>query len=918
MALALSTLQAVNAVGFFSAVPSLLSTCRAQDKPRPRLPAGHDKHEKAPTTTPPPAATPPTVPQAPAPTATPAAPASTEQVPEACTSTANLLHGARPTARGVTGWLPRATDDTLAEEGSFWSAPDAVVIPATSKLEYDMGKLKQVKALVVQADNNDDYVFEASTDGVAYKPLWVAPPVWEGMGLRTRWIALGEPVNARYVRITGRGGDGFFSISEVQALCTVPAIFPPKLKLPPKKYGWDGIPNDDTMVNVKGTVAALATLLLALGFSRKFYGLRLQAIGGRAALVGFFVLTTFAAAWLGGIADAGTCFASVTQWVRAIANPAPFYAAAALVGSATLGLLVYFIRARKSAALAAILISVLTFGTTLLVFLAGLASRGPAVETIAKWAKAHGSAPGFYYSAVLLFSLGLGVALLCLREQGPRLFDTKLAVIGLFSFFAWWNIGHYHFDHYVHIWEHYHYIVGAKYPELRYRRLYQCTAVADVQDGNKSRVQARKMRRIESDNRLGTSDEIIAHPELCTAAFADPQRWQQFRTDIRFFRAQFSRERWDESQNDHGYNATPVWAIIGRYLSEHVSLSWDNIVKLGAIDSAYLVAMWIAVLWAFGWRSAAVAAVYWGCNFPARFYWNGGSFLRYDWQLWMIVGICLLRKRHQFFGGAALTYATLLRVFPGFVVAAVILKALAAMVRERRIFLSRQHQAFAAGCVVALGVLIPASSWATNGVDAWPEFAVNSKKHLETALTNNMGLKTVMGYDFATRAIKMRNDKLSDPFQDWKDAKEYFYKKRTPLYIGLIVLFCALLAKAGDREEDDWVVACLGTGLIVMAAELTCYYYGFLMTYGLLWERRKLPGILAALLASVTCFIYDWVSWNDDHFAAMSLATVLCVVAATTNSAFGTRRRAESSVPPPRSQQPVRSDASASLIPEAQ
>jgi hypothetical protein len=250
--------------------------------------------------------------------------------------------------------------------------------------------------------------------------------------------------------------------------------------------------------------------------------------------------------------------------------------------------------------------------------------------------------------------------------------------------------------------------------------------VADVEDGYKKRVQDRKMRRIESDNRLGTSDEIIAHPEICKSLFPDPKRWEQFRADMRFFRSRFSLDRWDESQNDHGYNATPVWAIMGRWISEHVELTWDNIVNLSVIDSVYLVIMWLVILWAFGWRAAAVAAVYWGCNFPARFYWNGGSYLRYDWQLWLLVGICMLRKRHHFFGGAALTYSTLLRVFPGFVVAALVLKALAGMVRERRIFLTREHQHFAAGCIAALLVLMPLSSWATNGIDAWPQFAENT------------------------------------------------------------------------------------------------------------------------------------------------------------------------------------------------
>jgi hypothetical protein len=615
-------------------------------------------------------------------------------------------------------------------------------------------------------------------------------------------------------------------VSELQVFCEKPAVFPPKLKIPPRKVGWDAIDND-VMVNIKGIVATIAAVLLLASYSRRFFELRIKATWVRALLVGLFSLASLVCVWLGQIAQKG---------------------------------------------------------------------EGP--ESLVKFAKVQGSAPGWYYSAGILFATAVVVLLLCLRKQGPRIFDTSLAVVGLFSFFAWWNLGHYHFDHYVHIWEHYHYIVGAKYgPELRFSRLYQCTAAADLKDGYTKQVRERRMRRIDSDNELGTTAEVMADPTICTKHFTDPARWEQFRKDVRFFRSHFSLTRWDESQQDHGYNATPVWGLLGRYIADHTELTWDNIVKLGIIDSAFLVVMWVVVLWAFGWRAACVALVYWGCNFPARFYWNGGSFLRYDWLLWLVVGLCFLRKKYMFLGGVALTYATLLRVFPGFVVATLVLKALAAMVRERRIFLSKAHVRFGAGCLATLLTLVPLSSWATDGLDAYGQFAENSRKHLATALTNNMGLKTVMGYDFSTRAIKMRNDKLEDPFKEWKEAKHHYYATRTPIFIAFLLLFCVMLARAADREEDDWAAACLGTGLIVIAPELTCYYYGFLLGFGLLWERRKLPGILAAALAAFTCFIYNLLEWNDDHFAAMSLASVVVVVAATAHSAFGKRAVAAAGAP---------------------
>jgi hypothetical protein len=476
-------------------------------------------------------------------------------------------------------------------------------------------------------------------------------------------------------------------------------------------------------------------------------------------------------------------------------------------------------------------------------------------------------------------------------RKNPRSFgrtrDVSLAFLGLFSFFSWWNLGHYHFDHYEHIWEHYHYYIGAKYgPEIRYSRLYVCTAVADMEDGLRARVKKRKIRDLAETNQLGTAEEIIKDPSVCKSHFT-PARWEDFKKDNRFFRGRFSADRWDQSQNDHGYNGTPVWAIAGRLLTDNFGpLDWPKIQKIAWIDSVLLVAMWGVVWWAFGWRPMCVALIYWGTNFPARFYWNGGSMLRYDWIVWLVIGVCLLKKDKHVGAGMALTYATLLRIFPGFVVAAVIVKVLYRMGKERRFVLSPDHQRFAIGCIIALMTLIPLSGWAMdstgspmNGLTAWPEFVHNSSKHLKTALTNNMGLKTVLGYDIPTRAIKMRDDGLTDPFKSWKDARAHYYDASKPVLFGLLLLYCFMLGRAGDREPD-WVAAALGTGMIVVASELTCYYYGFLLTFGLLWDRHKWPGIIMTACAGLTCALSE-IPWNDDHFAAMSLVTVLAIFVST-------------------------------------
>ena len=705
----------------------------------------------------------------------------------------NLVTAALLTTREVKGRKRKVQDGRLATEGTLWSSPaDALVLKSEEAyLRIDLRKPRSIRGIVLQGDNNDRYPIEGSLDGVTYEPIWVVPEYTRGIGLRTRYTAFEKPKELRYLRVKGEGGDLYYSVSELRAYCQLPKPWPPKLRYPPKRTGWELLSwyaiNNPNMVVIKGVLAGIASLLLLIGV--------------------------------------------LLNW----------------------------------------------------------ADKPKSVDTRRLQLKWAGGVATF-----------------------KRTRDWLLAILGILAFCSWWNFGHFHFDHYIHIWEHYHYYIGAKYgPELRNSRIYECTAAADLEDGLIKRVKERKMRDLRT-NALSNTDAIVADPTRCTRHFS-PERWQEFRKDIRYFRGRFSTDRWNQSQNDHGYNATPVWAVLARTLTSIGDITWyenvtidltfinrafkaigielevfkraktikaDKILLLGIVDSLLLIAMWGFAVWAFGWRATAVALIWWGFNFPARYYWNGGAFLRYDWIFWLVVGTCLLKKKKMAMGGFALTYATLLRIFPGMAVLALILKAVFNMIAERRFYLAKAHQRFATGCVLAILILIPAGSWATDGLDAWIGFAENSAKHLSTPLTNNMGLKTVLGYDHATRAFKMRNNKLEDPFAGWKAKRRYFYRERAPLFYGLIALFLPLLGLA-PRQKEDWAGVALGTGLIVVAAELTCYYYGFLLTYGFLWHKHKLPGIAAAILAALTCIFYGLWNWNDVHFMAMSLASALTVFIVT-------------------------------------
>ena len=760
------------------------------------------------------------------------------------------------TGHEVTGYQHRIRDKRLEQEGSQWNGSGAITLKdADSYLQADLRSPQEISALLIQADNNDQYVVEGSLDGKTFTNIWVAGAPEEA-GLRTRVAVMSKRSKARYLRIKGQGGDGFYSLSEVRVYCKAPKPFPPKLNLPPKKHFWAMLTNP-LMVHVQAALATFATILL-LGFmvrypfKRKLKPHRLRdsllalgALGGLgywtysgevrdAAIGGGFLLAFLLVRWASGDAVYSRKLAPIA---RAMCKP-PY----ALLLS---GLL-----------LAAIAACFKKFGVV--------------------------AGAGAIFVSVFFWSLTRMLRAPVSFRQTARLL---LLPLGFCGFASWWNVGHFHFDHYIHIWEQYHYFIGAKYgPELRYGLLYDCTTAADLANGQKKGLEKRKVRKLATDNELGDTKAIMDNPKLCTDHFSK-KRFEDFRKDIRFLRSRFSPDRWDKSQTDHGYNATPVWGIVARAVVDRVGdLNWKKIEYLGSIDTVLLILMWIFAYWAFGFEPVMVALICWGFNYPGRFYWNGGGLLRYDWLLWLVVGLGFLRKKQNFLGGVFLTYTTLLRIFPGFVVAALVLKALYRMLRERRFVLSREHTAFAAGCVITIAVLIPASSWSMGGLDAWPQFVRNSQKHIETALTNNMGLKTVLGYDFGTRAAVIQDNKAEDPYKGWKDARKYFYHKRTPIFLTLIALFCLLLAKAGDRSED-WETACMGVGLIVIASELTCYYYAFMLAYGLMWDRRKLPGMLAAAWSATTAFS-DRLPWNDDRYTLMSLLCVLMVVAVTAHAAF--------------------------------
>jgi hypothetical protein len=468
-------------------------------------------------------------------------------------------------------------------------------------------------------------------------------------------------------------------------------------------------------------------------------------------------------------------------------------------------------------------------------------------------------------------------------DRYRRWCDVLLAALGALAFICWWNFGLFHPSAgFVHVNDQYHYYLGAKYsPELGYTRLYDCAAVAETEDGHGARVFSRWTRNLVT-NQLEKPASVLFEPARCKAHFT-PARWQLFKQDVAWFRAHPYPWLWDRVQVDHGYNATPVWAIAGRLLTHQGPASDRQILLLALLDPALLIAMWAAVCWAFGWRTACVAILWWGTNYLSRFTWTGGGFLRADWLAATVVGICLVKRGWHFAGGFALAGAALLRVFPVVVIAALALKAVVGFCRARSISTEPAHRAFGLGVILGALVLVPlslvvAGRGLDGGVRTWQEFAANSRKHYSTPVINNVGASVLAAYSSATRMAVLSRYWIETPTDSWAEARRRTFAQRAPVFWGVVGAVILLLARA-VRNQPDWIALTLGVAFMPIAFELTCYYYAVLLALGFLWLHCRWIGIGLCVLSALTNVVPAVFGMSDDIHATISALIVVFVLA---------------------------------------
>jgi hypothetical protein len=471
--------------------------------------------------------------------------------------------------------------------------------------------------------------------------------------------------------------------------------------------------------------------------------------------------------------------------------------------------------------------------------------------------------------------------------------DRTLAILGVLALLSWWHVGAYQFGVAFHRWEFFHYYLGAKYsPELEYTRLYDCSAAAEAEDSPSPGLATRWTRNLAT-NVIEQGSPAVRDTSLCRSRFT-PARWLEFKHDVLFFREE-AKGDWLRMQQDHGYNATPVWNAVGYLLANTGPATKRQMVLIALIDPVLILIMWAAVWRTFGWRAAAVAAVWWGTNFPARYFYLGGSFIRQDFLVAAVLAVVFARRGRMALAGAAACWSTLLRIFPGFLTSGAALRAIqketAPSSPPKRSLTPLVR--FAAGAVVAAALLLSFSllspaEGVSAGVSRWTGFVRNSTKHLSGSSVNRVGLKPLMSFSIGGDFRSLRDYWVDTPGDAWQIVRHQTFQQRRFLFWGLVAGFLALLSLA-VRDQPYWIALILGVGLIPVVSDIACYYYGILLVYGLLWDRYPWAGVGLTALSVFTLFAGELSRTEEIRYIVISAGILVYVFSVTAGIAWSNR-----------------------------
>jgi hypothetical protein len=474
----------------------------------------------------------------------------------------------------------------------------------------------------------------------------------------------------------------------------------------------------------------------------------------------------------------------------------------------------------------------------------------------------------------------LGCILLVFEPQLParvwlrRSVATVLAVAGVFAYYEFFSIPA---PAFFHRWEMFHYVLGAKYSqELEYEHLYACVAAADANNGHREEVRARLLRDLHDDE-LISGATVLRDPTDCTRHFT-PARWRAFCGDVAVFRRLIGdRETWNGMQQDHGYNPSPVWTLLGRPLASAAPVSAMLLRRLALIDPMLMIASLALFAWGFGPRTAWLASLFWCTQAPSNFSWTGGAFLRQDWLLLAMAALVFARKRSFYAAGACLAWSALLRVFPLLFFGGPLVLALSCLVRQRRIV--RDLRQFFVGALLTGALLVVVSGGCGPGFGSYRSFVEHVYMHSNTQITNHMSLRALLSFAPEQRLAKLSPTQASIA-RTWPEARRARLTARWPLHVLAVIAIVGALLRCVWRVRTLWLAVGLSFPLVMVLTDPSSYYYSMLVLVVPLARARRSIEVMLLGLAAASQLLMLQITFIDERYVALSALYLLfaCVL----------------------------------------
>lgn len=417
---------------------------------------------------------------------------------------------------------------------------------------------------------------------------------------------------------------------------------------------------------------------------------------------------------------------------------------------------------------------------------------------------------------------------------------TRVWALAILSVFALWShlrLGDFHGQGRVlHHHELFNYGMGSKYQaELGHHGLYYAThrALVENDPAMHERIQVVKnLRSYQLESR-----EISLQRSLAVANRFQPERWDRFRRDVAAFQRTIPPEAWQPLLVDHGYNASPLWGLLGRSVTADMDFDAGSLAWMGSFDPILLALSFALVAWAFGLQWMLLLAVFAFANVFATYDFTGGAFLRQLWFSALVAFLCLRHKQHWVLAGVALAIASMDRVFPAVLLALPIAGALAGWPGKGKDCRGREAgslatlAAFAATVLVGVGL----SSWAM-GPQAWPDFLANARAHSSGYFLNQVSLRSLFLMDPVANW-----ERLAEGWNEaeWIRERIEFEEHFAPVLLVLRLLASSLIAlvllRSKERRAQLALLLCVPFLLLYPAN----YYYALLALVALAWPAAR-------------------------------------------------------------------------------